>query len=159
VSTVTTINLDAADVRRDIDGRLFDLNRRHASALGITPAAHLSSIIERAQQLATRLTGAEGHTAGRNTAEGLLGLLILQAEQRERTFWETPLGQAIAWWTGGQGSVARRRMIAEAVTGTSRQHISRLITDERLTLGPDGDVTAESLRAYLQARYPREVTA
>jgi hypothetical protein len=50
-------------------------------------------------------------------------------------------------------------MVAEAVTGTSRQHISRLIADEKLTLGPGNDVTTESLRTYLQARYPHEVTA
>lgn len=158
MSTVT-IDLRAADVRTDIEGRLFDLNRRHATALAITPAAHFGSMVGRAKQFAARLSGAEGHTAGQNTAEGLLGVLVLQAEQRERAFWESPLGQAIAWWTGGEGSVARRRMIAEAATGASRQHISRLIREGRLVLGPDDDVTAESLRTHLRTRYHHEVTA
>jgi hypothetical protein len=147
------------NVSRAIEDRLFDMNRHLSALLNSSDPTDMGRILNRTEWLAGALAGQEGYTAGQNVAEGLLKLLVPQAEQRERGFWETSLGRAIAWWTGGQGSTARRRMIAEAVSGVSRQAVGKMIADGHLVIGPGDDVTADSLRAMLQRRYPHEVTA
>lgn len=154
------IDLNDKGILMSIEERLIDLDRRHRSAFNVTSGLGVGDFVKRAQQLADRLAGREGYTAGTNTAEGLLALLVPQAEQQERSFWATELGGALAWWTGGKDSSARRRMIAEVVTGVSRQGVAKMIGDGHLvTSAHDGDVTAMSLLLTLQRRYPHEVTA
>jgi hypothetical protein len=154
-----SIDIKDRKVLHAIENRLFALKAQYQQAFAATVPQGIEETVQRAQLLARRLAGAEGWTAGRNTAQGLLEVLVPQAEQQSRAFWESHLGQVLAWWSGGLGSTARRRMIAEAVTGISRQGIAKAVRDGNLELDVDGsDVAAESLAQFLQRRYPNEVT-
>lgn len=151
------MSIDLTDdlIRIDIESRLTDAQRRLATLMGDVGFGD-HAMASRARFLAWRLAGHEGSLSGQNAAAYLLELLVPALEQRERAFWATPLGKAMAWWTGGQGALARRKMIAETVMGVSRQAVYAMIESGRLLNGPGGDVTAESLAALLQHRYPQD---
>lgn len=154
---MSTIYLSHPVIGQDIEDRILTMNRHLSQLVNSGPLVELGDAITRAQTLARRLDGDEGPQVGYNVARGLLDLLVPQVEQQQREFWEKPLGQALAWWTGGEGSTARRRMVAEAATGTSRQAVTKMINEGHLAVGPNGDVTAESLRAHLQRRHPQAI--
>lgn len=154
-----SIDIRDRKVLHAIENRLFVLKGQYQIAFAVSVAEGIDETVTRAQLLARRLSGAEGWATGRDTAQGLLEVLVPQAEQQTRAFWEGHLGRVLAWWSGGLGSTARRRMIAEAVTGVSRQGIAKAVRDGNLELDVDGsDIAAESLAQFLQRRYPNEVT-
>lgn len=154
------IDIRDKGIKAAIESRLLDMHRMLRTVMGSGEVTDLGAVVSRASWFASALAGEHGYTAGHNVAQGLLELLVPQAEQRERVFWATPLGGVLAWWSGGEGSTVRRSVIAEAATGLSRQAIHKMIVEGHLIRDEDiGDVTADSLSAMLQRRYPHEVTA
>jgi hypothetical protein len=147
--------LDDPQVLADLRGRL---KRQLDSALAIRAGVPSTRNEGMAAELADRyhscLRGTQGRHGGEEAAQLLMDNLISLAEMDSAAFWATPLGRALAWWTGGNRP-GMARSAAQAALGVTRQAVAQLVGGQRLsTLTLHHGVTRESLRDLMQQRHP-----
>lgn len=106
-----------------------------------------------------------GNVTGEDAARQVLDNLVDPVERRRPEFWGTPLGRALAWWTGGeeaaelQGDRGVHRSEAAAALGISRQAVQKSITERPRYYDPQEasptGVSAAGLRRAMRERFPR----
>jgi hypothetical protein len=146
-----SINIASVGIENELCNRLLGARQRvetiynvHLDQLGLGEA------VDRAHELAGKLAGGSGKDAGLSCAIGILETMIGDWEQADADMWDTPLGRALAWWTGApQVTATQRRGIAGLVMDSSRQYVHKLF-------GP-GDLAADTLARELQRRYPNPI--
>lgn len=97
-----------------------------------------------------------GLREGRKTAVVLVRSLIDPADMEKAEFWGTPLGRRL-FLAGGHPDVGISQATAAALMGCSRQWISMMIKEGKLSSGVVGGVYAEEVREVLKARIDRLV--
>lgn len=137
-----------------VGGELYTRINRLASAWEATFGDNLltAPMLDRTPSMiaslwTAELQGRRGPGAGLVVATLVQVHLVEQAESGSHTFWGSPLGRAVAWWTGGpEGASAS---VLAALLGTSRQRIYELRNLGRLT-------NPAQVREEMRGRWPLE---
>lgn len=124
-----------------------------------------------ADAVAGRPTGdeAQAETVAVRACGFILDALVDPRERREAAFWASPLGRAVAWWTGGEEASEQRaatdrawrgvhRAEAAAALGISRQALHELMGKYPRRFDPNDTsptgVSALGLKREMRERYP-----
>jgi len=153
------IDLTHPDIRASLKVRLLRLRHNYAQLLNTAVTCQYAHVLEQANLLAGRLSGASGAASGAAVAHAIQRTLIDPWEMRDTAFWATPLGQAIAWWDGASyespvtGPIDRRLLVQ--ATGITRQGAHKAI--RKMERDADGNPTAFAVASYLQRKYPHQI--
>jgi hypothetical protein len=114
--------------------------------------------------------GAQGETVTVRACGFILDALVDPRERREAAFWASPLGRAVAWWTGGEEASEQRdtadrtwrgvhRAEAAAALGISRQALHELMGKYPRRFDPNDTsptgISALGLKREMRERYPQ----
>lgn len=156
--------LEAPGIRADLTERIGAAAWRYKVLLGAP--IHTVYDVGTAVDRWMRVLGPHEITDERNDADAvvLLHQLTTAAERRDPTFWASPLGRALAWWTGGEEaailgeSKGVHRSEARAALGISRQAVQASITERPRFYDPHetscSGISAAGLRRAMRERYP-----
>jgi hypothetical protein len=141
------------DIITDLCARMAQLASRHNVAFGLGAAPRPTSTALAEGLLRGLLRGlAEGDVV----AHARILALVDQGEMDRPAFWGTDLGRLLFAAEGGARPITQA--VAAAVLGCSRQWISAMVAEGKLTRVDDrGGVYSDEVRRVLKARVDRLV--
>jgi hypothetical protein len=147
-----TLSLSDPKIETDILNRILRLRDRYRQAFNVEPAQTYADAELRAATIANNLRDPE---TGFACGFGIRETLVDVGELGTVEFWQTPLGRALLYQTGGYSAGLTRRAALAAALGVSRQRVHVLVQEGRLYLDIAGlDLDYQSVREYLRDRWP-----
>ncbi len=141
--------MEKTDVVTDLCERMHTLWLRSQVVLGTVDIPHNIPYPPLAEALLRGLADGEGLAAMR------LRALVDKAEMARPEFWGTDLGRLL--FAAEQGAVPISQTTAAHVLGCSRQWVSAMVAEGKLTATSDRSVYSDEVRRVLKARVDRLV--
>jgi hypothetical protein len=133
------------DITKDLTDRLALLHVRHAVVFVCVPVPANPLYLDIAEALESGLRAGDPDTVAK--VRGVVDPGDLDRSE----FWATPLGQLL-FLAGGYSGETCTQTTAAGVLSCSRQWVSLMLAEGKLTVGPQRAVYAGEVRAMLKAR-------